>query len=81
MLLPCESSTQTLALIGSAMRTGSPSGTMITRVAHPLLMFSNATTQAILEIWLLLCVLTGLVLSQKRLNKLEDRGEDLLNDH
>jgi len=63
------------------MRTGSPSGTRITRVAHPLLMFSNATTQAILEIWLLLCVLTGLVLSQKRLNELEDRCEDLLDDH
>jgi hypothetical protein len=78
MLFPCESSTQTLALIGSAMRTGSPSGTRITRVAHPLLMFSNATTQAIFEIGLLLCVLTGLVLSDDGLDELEDRSKNLL---
>jgi hypothetical protein len=72
------SSTQTLAFIGSAMRIGSPLGTKITLVAHPLLMVSNATMQAIFEICLLLCVLTGLVLPQDRLNELEDRGKDLL---
>lgn len=71
---------QTRVLTGSAIRTGSPSGTRITLVAHPLLMLAYAITQAITQSWITLGVFTGLILPDQTLNKLEDRGQYLLDE-
>lgn len=71
-----ESSTQTLALTVSAKRTGSPSGTRITLVAHPL----DAIHKALTKSRLFGDTFTGLVLPKDRLNELQNRCDDLF-DH
>jgi hypothetical protein len=55
--------------MGSANLTGSPSGTRITLVAHPL-MSVDAIAKALTEAGTLLSIFTRLVLSKKRLNEL-----------
>lgn len=43
-------------------------------------MLVNAITQAVTQSRITFCVLTGLILPDQTLNKLEDRGQDLLDE-
>lgn len=67
-------------MTGSAILTGSPSGTRITLVAHPLFMLVDAITQAIAQSRVTFGVFTGLILPDQTLQELEDRGQDLLDE-
>jgi len=65
--VPLLSTTQTRALTSSARRTGSPWGTMITLVAHPLLMPINAIKEMFFKLILFLGILADGVLARQAL--------------
>ena len=73
MLLPLESSTQTRTFASSASLIGSPFGTSITRVAHPLFMTADTIQQPVTQAWIAFAIFTGFVLSQDVFQELEDR--------
>ena len=52
----------------------------MTLVAQPLFMLCNAITQTITQSRVTLGVFTGLILPDQTLKKLEDRGQDLLDE-